>query len=102
MGVSSISDSNGVVCYVYRKDLLIPVNGIVINRYHLMMENGNSIYGVGWYHDRIIIPNPSNDSLLYIFSAGVTAVVLMDFIFHRKTTKPITIAALSSKKCNAE
>jgi hypothetical protein len=71
--ISSISDSNGVVCYVYRKDLLIPVNGIVINRYHLMMENGNSIYGVGWYHDRIIIPNPSNDSLLYIFSAGVTA-----------------------------
>ncbi|MBK7965940.1 MAG: hypothetical protein IPK10_12090 [Bacteroidetes bacterium] len=36
------------------------------------MLNGDFLYGTGWYHDRLILTDPSNDSMLYIFTAGVT------------------------------
>jgi hypothetical protein len=70
---STISDSSGLISYFFLLNNIFPLNNVLVNKYDSVMSNGSGLYGGGWYHDRIIIPNPSNDSLLYIFSAGVTA-----------------------------
>ncbi|MBP7166435.1 MAG: T9SS type A sorting domain-containing protein [Bacteroidia bacterium] len=48
------------------------MNGKVWNKYHQQMQNGNFIYGGGWYHERVFLPVPGSDSLLYLFSCCVT------------------------------
>ncbi|MBK7681142.1 MAG: hypothetical protein IPJ26_01035 [Bacteroidetes bacterium] len=52
---------------------IFPLNNVLVNKYDSVISNGSGLYGGGWYHDRLIIPNPDNDSMLFIFSAGVTA-----------------------------
>jgi hypothetical protein len=39
------------------------------------MINGDSIVGSGWYKEHVIISYPGNDSLYYLFCAGVTPVL---------------------------
>ncbi|MBK7886919.1 MAG: hypothetical protein IPJ86_06305 [Bacteroidetes bacterium] len=73
---------------------IFPLNNVLVNKYDSVMSNGSGLYGGGWYHDRIIIPKPSNDSLLYIFQQVLPLVDLMDYIFPPQTTKPITTAEL--------
>ncbi|MBL0096626.1 MAG: hypothetical protein IPP46_09150 [Bacteroidetes bacterium] len=70
---STISDSSGLISYFFLLNNIFPLNNILVNKYNSVMSNGSALYGGGWYHDRLIIPNTSNDSMLYIFSAGVTA-----------------------------
>ena len=41
---------------------------------NLIMQNGDSIVGRGWYNELIIVPNPANDSTYYLFSIGVTSI----------------------------
>ena len=72
-GVSSIADCTGIICSAFRSDLNIPVNGVSLNKYNLLMTNGDFLYGGGWYHERIILPDPGNDSILYIFTSAVTS-----------------------------
>ena len=72
-GSSSIGDTNGLVAYSILNDNFIPVNGKVWNKYHQQMQNGNFIYGGGWYHERLFLPVPNSDSLLYLFSCCVTS-----------------------------
>jgi len=46
---------------------------LVWNSNHQLMQNGDSILGRGWYNELLIIPLPSNDSIFYLFSIGVTS-----------------------------
>ncbi|MBK6640500.1 MAG: hypothetical protein IPG39_04355 [Bacteroidetes bacterium] len=47
-------------------------NSLIWNRNHELMLKGDSIAGDGWYHELVIVPDPGDDSLFYIFSIGVT------------------------------
>ncbi len=72
-GSCSIGNTNSLIAYSILNDNFIPVNGRVWNKYHQQMQNGNYIYGGGWYHERIFLPVPGSDSLLYLFSCCVTS-----------------------------
>jgi hypothetical protein len=72
-GSASISNTLGLMAYSSRSDFFIPVNGKVWNKYHQHMQNGDLIYGSGWYHERLFLPVPGSDSLLYLFSCCVTS-----------------------------
>jgi len=47
--------------------------GYVVNKNHQLMQSGDSIAGLLWYQEMVIVPMPDHDSLFYIFSAGVTS-----------------------------
>ena len=72
-GSTSIGDSIGIIAYSSRNDFFAPVNGLVWNKYHQQMQNGNYIFGGGWYHERLFLPAPGSDSLLYLISCCVTS-----------------------------
>jgi hypothetical protein len=48
--------------------------GAIYNRNHQVMFNGDTIIGLGWFNEVIIVPFPENDSLYYVFFAGVTLI----------------------------
>ena len=47
-------------------------NGQLRNKNHLVMQNGDSLICLGWYHDILIVPKSVTDSTFYIFNAGVS------------------------------
>ncbi len=77
---ASICDSSGDLLFYCGspnwQQWLAPNNiftdGTVINRNHQVFESGDSLIGSGWYQEMVIVPMPGNDSLFYIFAAGVT------------------------------
>jgi gliding motility-associated-like protein len=64
-GSASISDKNG--------NLLFYTNGlIVVNAQQLMMKNGGNLLGDrNSTQNAVIVPQPGNDSLYYIFTVGI-------------------------------
>ncbi|MBK9639501.1 MAG: T9SS type A sorting domain-containing protein [Bacteroidetes bacterium] len=72
-GSASISNAIGLSAYSSRSDFFITLNSKVWNKYHQQMQNGDYIYGSGWYHERLFLPVPGSDSLLYLFSCCVTS-----------------------------
>jgi hypothetical protein len=75
---SSISDSTGqLLFYCATPDIngfwngVVPL-GIVYNKYHQEMINGDSLSCELWYHEMEIVPFPSNLMHYYIFHIGVT------------------------------
>lgn len=54
----------------------IYTDGYVINSNHQTMESGDSLATTLWYQEMVIVPMPSNDSLFYIFCAGVVDPVI--------------------------
>ncbi|TAH44313.1 MAG: T9SS type A sorting domain-containing protein [Bacteroidetes bacterium] len=46
--------------------------GVVLNKNHQVMENGDSIYGGAWYKEMVIVPDPGNSDRYYLFHTGVT------------------------------
>ncbi|MEO5571761.1 MAG: T9SS type A sorting domain-containing protein [Bacteroidia bacterium] len=69
----SIADTNGQLLFYAntRAATAGQTTGLVWNRNHQLMLNGDSIAGDGWYDEMIIIPNPADDSLYYLFSIGI-------------------------------
>jgi hypothetical protein len=51
----------------------IYTDGTVINKNHEVVESGDSLSTSGWYQEMAIVPMPGNDSLFYVFCAGVTS-----------------------------
>ena len=45
--------------------------GMVYNRDHNLMINGDSLIGEAWYHEMVIIPDPANNNSFYLFHIGV-------------------------------
>ena len=72
-GSASIGNNSSLVAYSIRSDNNVPVNGKIWNKYHQEMLNGNYVYGGGWYHERLFLPVPGSDSLLYLISCCVTS-----------------------------
>ncbi len=76
-GSSTISDSLGnLLFYCYGYDYYLEQqayfrSGIVKNKNHQTMQNGDSLTAE-WYHDITIIPKSVTDSTFYIFCAGVS------------------------------
>ena len=58
----SISDSLGNLLFYgnTRANGSIAQTGIIYNRNHDIMQNGDSIAGEGWYHELLIIPFPND------------------------------------------
>jgi len=71
-GVTNISDSSGIVLYSALLNNSLPINGYVWNKFHQPIPNANLIKGNLWYHAGIFLPDPGNDSIIYLFTAGVT------------------------------
>jgi hypothetical protein len=53
-----------------------PKFGYVINKNHQTMQAGDSLAGLLWYQEMVIVPMPGNDSLFYVFCAGVVDPVI--------------------------
>ena len=72
----SISDSTGSLnCYAATTELFSPADTFqtkVYNRYHQLIQNGDSIVGLGWYYELVLLPYPGTNNLYYLFSIGVT------------------------------
>jgi hypothetical protein len=76
---ASISDTSGqLLLYAYDPDIALWQSGgtsrlgVVKNKFHQIVKNGDSLIGDGWYHEMIILPMPDNDSLYYLFTVGVS------------------------------
>ncbi|MBL0339585.1 MAG: T9SS type A sorting domain-containing protein [Bacteroidetes bacterium] len=70
----SIADTSGELLFYAntRSGAGGVITGLVWNKNHLLLNNGDSISGGGWYQEMVIVPMPDCDSLYYLFSIGVT------------------------------
>jgi hypothetical protein len=72
----SIADSSGYLLFyahsAYISFLPLYARGVVWNKYHQVMENGDSVYAENWYKEMVIIPDPGNHLRYYLFHTGVT------------------------------
>jgi hypothetical protein len=71
-GSSTIGDSSGLLLYASRLNNILPNNCCVWNRNNNIITDGDHIYGSAWYHSSLFIPDPGNDSIIYLFTSGVT------------------------------
>ncbi|MBK7965101.1 MAG: hypothetical protein IPK10_07280 [Bacteroidetes bacterium] len=46
--------------------------GNILNKDHQIMENGDSIVGISWYQEMVIIPMPGDSHKYYLFAQDVT------------------------------
>ncbi len=68
----SISDTNSnLLFYGNTRATIGTPSALIWNKNNQLMLNGDSIAGDGWYHEMVIVPNPGDDSLYYVFSIGV-------------------------------
>ncbi|MBL0340422.1 MAG: T9SS type A sorting domain-containing protein [Bacteroidetes bacterium] len=70
----SVSDTNSNLLFYgnTRSGAGGVTSGLLWNKNNLLMLEGDSISGGGWYHELVIVPNPVDDSMYYVFSIGVT------------------------------
>ena len=81
-GAASISDSNDILLYSGYNYYLNPiVRPSVWNKFDVDITDSNRIYGGLWYHSSQFIPHPGNDSLIYLFTIGVTSVERYGFYY---------------------
>jgi hypothetical protein len=70
-GTASLCDSSNNLLlysgYVFN-GLTSQLRYSVYNRFHQLVENGDSIFGEDWYHSALFIPKPGNDSLALLFT----------------------------------
>ena len=76
---ASICDSSGLLLFYSGYDADVysiggpPFKGgEIYTKQHSTMDNGDSIVMAAWYHEVVIVPNPKQVNLFYIFSIGVT------------------------------
>ncbi|MBS1765625.1 MAG: hypothetical protein JSS90_11730, partial [Bacteroidetes bacterium] len=76
-GVVSIADSMGNLLFYAggtpnALNAQYPRAAEVYSFNYQLMLNGDSIVGKAWYREHVITPVPGNDTLFYLFSAGVS------------------------------
>lgn len=71
----SIADSSGLLFYAHTQYLQYQTSnvrkGAVKNKLHLLMDSGDSLVGLAWYNEMVIVPMPGNASMFYIFHTGI-------------------------------
>ncbi|MBL7925234.1 MAG: hypothetical protein JNL88_13620 [Bacteroidia bacterium] len=72
-GSASIADSNGLLLYTGYNYNLNPVRPSIWNKFNLDITDSGRINGGLWYHSSQFVPDPGNDSLIYLFTIGVTS-----------------------------
>lgn len=71
---ASVSDASGnLLFYANTRAASGTYSTLVYDAQNNIMSNGDTIMGVGWYNELLIIPNPLNDSTYFLFSLGVTS-----------------------------
>ena len=76
---ASISDSLGNLLFYASSPKLsfwqtgIYAQGVVYNKNHQEMENGDSLLSSNWYNEMIIVPFPSSTTKFILFSCGITS-----------------------------
>jgi hypothetical protein len=72
----SIADSLGnLKCYASCSEASSPQDTKTVQVYNsnnLIIENGDSIVGLGWYKELLMLPFPNHSNLYYLLSIGVT------------------------------
>ena len=74
-GTVSLCDSlNKLLIYAgfFANGMTSQIKCRVNNRYHVAVNNGDSIFFEEWYHSLVFIPKPGNDSIVYLFTNIVT------------------------------
>jgi hypothetical protein len=75
---ASICDTNGGLLFysAYNTEGMFggppDYNGEVYNKDHSRMQNGDLIITELWYQEQVIIPNPGDSSIFYLFSVNET------------------------------
>ena len=70
----SIADTNGnLLFYANTRAGLPGKTTLIYNKNHQLIQNGDSIYGSGWYNELLILPFPGSSIIYYLFSLGVTS-----------------------------
>jgi hypothetical protein len=73
-GSSSIGDSSGILLYAGLINNWAPLDCYIWNKYHQRIGDVTKVYGGLWYHSSLLIPDTGNDSIIYLFTIGVTSV----------------------------
>src|SRR5438046_944103 len=69
----SIADTNGQLLFYAFTIAGIPGNtSRVFTKNHSLMTNGDNIVGEAWYQELVILPDPADESLYYLFSCHET------------------------------
>ena len=77
---ASISDSGGNLLFYVAGDTVALYastlkGGKVYTKLNSIMQNGDSLVTRAWYNEEVIVPNPSDSDLFYVFQAGVTSIL---------------------------
>ena len=67
-GSACISDSNGILLYTGYNYNLNPLRPSIWNKFDIDITDTGRIYGGLWYHSSLFIPDPGNDSIIYLFT----------------------------------
>ena len=86
-GSACISDSSNVLLYTGYNYYLNPLRPSVWNKYDIDITDSGRIYGGLWYHSSLFIPDPGNDSIIYLFTVGVTSASRYGFYYSRVNYK---------------
>ncbi|MBK6643129.1 MAG: hypothetical protein IPG39_18790 [Bacteroidetes bacterium] len=69
----SIADTAGnLLFYAFTRATIPGSSGLIYNKQHQLMVNGDDILGQGWYNEMVVLPSPNNSDQYYLFSIGVT------------------------------
>lgn len=71
--VSISDDSDSLLFYSYTRATLPGYTGRIFNSNNILMQNGDSIAGRGWYQEMVIVPAPVDINKFYLFSVLVTS-----------------------------
>ena len=80
-GSSSIGDSTGILLYAGLINNWAPLDCYIWNKYHQRIGDLAIVYGGLWYHSNLFIPYAGNDSIIYLFTIGVTSVEHYGFYY---------------------
>ncbi|MBP7167053.1 MAG: T9SS type A sorting domain-containing protein [Bacteroidia bacterium] len=73
-GSASIGDSNGLLLSSGLINNSTPLDCYIWNKYGNRIGDSIPIKGGLWYHASQFVPDPGNDSIIYLFTIGVTSV----------------------------
>ena len=73
-GSSCIGDSTGLLLYAGLYDNNAATDCYIWNKYGNRIGDSIRTKGGAWYHASQFVPDPGNDSIIYLFTIGVTSV----------------------------